>query len=1048
MLIKRPPMPTPDTSSRLWLDTLIAPAWITEAQGGVIYANRALLKYSGLSSESLEASFPELLFPEDREEALTIWKGSREEGRSGEHAVRLLDQDGRPRWFCVQFQPVAGTPGRWLAVAHDIHALKLVEEQSARVQAVTAELSQAHDQAGILAALPLCARVMDAPRASVTVLHAAERELHLVGAHGYPEESLGAFRVLDAAVSVPAADVMRTGAPLILSGEAFAASYPHLVGKQDMPSGTLALLPLIANGIPVGVLTLGFLEAREVEAADQRFMLLLAELLAQALERVRLFEEERATRIKTRSMLNAVPQLVWTSRPDEAPMHFNRPWAEYTGLGEMLDRDAWRDAWRQVIHPDDRATVQAARAEGIAKGQVYICEVRFRRHDGAYRWHEATVHPLEGGEWLGVAIDIHDRREAELAQAQSEAQLSAVLDALPVGVLIADETGRLVRDNAAHRELWGMAPQTTNWEGYGEWVGWWPDTGKRLEADEWAMTRALLEGKTVRGELVEYQPFGSVERRFFLNNAAPIHDAVGRLIGGVVAEQDVTAQVAAERALRENAERVQLALAAGAILGTWFWDLRSDRFTVDEGFAVNFGLDPAVGRERLSLEQVIATVHPEDRAGLIAEINEAIRCGGPYTHQYRVRRRDGRYYWIEASGRVDHAEDGTPLSFPGVLLDLEERRAMLSALRESETRFRELADHISQFAWTADASGSISWYNQRWYDYTGTTLEQMQGWGWQAAHHPDHVERVLMKFRRAVEAGEAWEDTFPLRGKDGTYRWFLSRALPIRDQGGQVMRWFGTNTDVTEQRETQAQLLELNMSLEARVADRTRELQAANEELGAFAYTVSHDLRAPVRHVSSFAGLLRRKIGDQPGLLRYVEQIEGAAARMETLTDALLGLARAGMTELNKTDVDLGALVAAVRDDLAAEVMERKVTWQVGDLPTVRADAGLLRQVFANLLGNALKYSRGREEAAVEVWVENTSVEVTVAVRDNGAGFDPGQASKLFGVFQRLHHQDEFEGTGVGLANVKRVVEKHGGRVWAEGRLGKGATFFFTLPHA
>ncbi|GHF54213.1 PAS domain S-box-containing protein [Deinococcus metalli] len=251
--------------------------------------------------------------------------------------------------------------------------------------------------------------------------------------------------------------------------------------------------------------------------------------------------------------------------------------------------------------------------------------------------------------------------------------------------------------------------------------------------------------------------------------------------------------------------------------------------------------------------------------------------------------------------------------------------------------------------------------------------------------------------------------------------------------------------------ETAVLMLELAFERSAaarQLAEQQAQLRAANEELGAFAYTVSHDLRAPVRHVGSFAGLLRRKIGDTPGLLKYVDQIESAASRMEVLTDALLGLARAGAAQLVKTDVDLNVLFAAARSDLTPELDGRTVTWRIGELPVVRADAGLLRQVLANLLGNAVKYSGGREEAVIDVWAEDAPGEVMIAVRDNGAGFEPQYASKLFGVFQRLHHQSEFEGTGVGLANVKRIVEKHGGRVWAEGRPGEGATFFFSLPQA
>lgn len=745
----------------------------------------------------------------------------------------------------------------------------------------------------------------------------------------------------------------------------------------------------------------------------------------------------------------------WATDANGRLLFANRALLHHSGVNQA----SLEEHFATVLHPEDRERVLSSWRDFRQESTPGEHQVRLLNQDGHFRWFSVQLQPAsleDRAVWIAVAHDIHalklgqeqasQAQEATSAFVQSETQLSAILEALPVGVVITDASGRVWRDNAVHREMWGQGPETLSWQTYGEWVAWWPNTEQRLRAGDWALSRALLRGERVQDELVEYQPFGSSERRFLLNNAAPIYDGQGQLVGGVIAEQDVTQRLAVEQTLHENAERVQLALAAGAILGTWFWDLTTDRFSVDEGFAVNFGLDPAGGRAGLSLEQVIATVHPDDRAGLIAAIGEVTARGGSYAHQYRVQRRDGQYYWIEANGRVDKAEDGTPLSFPGVLLDAEERRAILEALRASETQFRELADHISQLAWTADASGALTWYNRRWYDYTGTTFEEMQGWGWQKVHHPEHVERVTARFKQAVETGEPWEDTFPLRSKDGQYCWFLSYAQPIRDETGQILRWFGTNTDVTQQREAELQLQTLNTSLEARVAARTADLSAAIEELGAFAYTASHDLRAPVRHVSSFAGLLRKKIGDDPSLLRYLDQIEGAAERMEVLINALLGLARSGLAELNKTDVDLGVLVQAVYTDLTSEWAGRNVTWKIADLPLVRADADLLYQVFTNLLSNAVKYSRGREEAVVEVCAEETAGEVVIAVRDNGVGFDPSHATKLFGVFQRLHPQQEFEGTGVGLANVKRVIEKHGGRVWASAQPGDGATFFFSLP--
>ncbi|UBV44989.1 GAF domain-containing protein (plasmid) [Deinococcus taeanensis] len=227
-------------------------------------------------------------------------------------------------------------------------------------------------------------------------------------------------------------------------------------------------------------------------------------------------------------------------------------------------------------------------------------------------------------------------------------------------------------------------------------------------------------------------------------------------------------------------------------------------------------------------------------------------------------------------------------------------------------------------------------------------------------------------------------------------------------------------------------------------------LQAANEELEAFAYSVSHDLRAPVRHIAGFTDLLRKSLGEQvehhPRSGRYLNVIAESAAQMNALIDAMLNLSRVTRQELRLTHVDLNAAVAGVRAELSADLRSRNVTFQVAPLPTVYADAALIRQVLANLLGNAVKYTAGRSHAVIEVWAVTEPQQWTVYVRDNGVGFDPAYAHKLFGVFQRLHRADEFGGTGVGLANVRRILQRHGGNVGAESQPGRGATFRFTLP--
>ena len=231
-----------------------------------------------------------------------------------------------------------------------------------------------------------------------------------------------------------------------------------------------------------------------------------------------------------------------------------------------------------------------------------------------------------------------------------------------------------------------------------------------------------------------------------------------------------------------------------------------------------------------------------------------------------------------------------------------------------------------------------------------------------------------------------------------------------------------------------ASLQDLNNSLEQRVAERTAQLSEANSELEAFSYSVSHDLRTPLRHILGFADLLKRESGEgaTPKAARYLKVIGESAERMNRLIDDLLEFSRTSRAELRRGPVDLERLVQSVRADLAPDQGERSVEWRIGPLPAVIGDVGLLRQVFDNLLSNALKYTRTRQTALIEVTARQQGREVWLSVRDNGVGFDPEYIGRLFGVFQRLHRSDEFEGTGIGLANVRRIVARHGGRVWAE----------------
>lgn len=305
--------------------------------------------------------------------------------------------------------------------------------------------------------------------------------------------------------------------------------------------------------------------------------------------------------------------------------------------------------------------------------------------------------------------------------------------------------------------------------------------------------------------------------------------------------------------------------------------------------------------------------------------------------------------------------------------------------------------------------------------------------------HPEDREATAAETAKLASGVETISFENRYRCKDGSYKWLLWNATPSVDR----QLSFAVARDITERKRGEEQLRQLN----AELAERALALETANKELEAFTYSVSHDLRAPLRHISGFSRILTEEYGSSltPEAQRYLQRIQEGTRRMGLLVDDLLKLGRVGRQEVRLQVAGLNSVVNEVVAELKAECEGRQVEWKVGGLPFVDCDPALMKQVFQNLLANALKFTRPRSQAVIEVGQKEQEGAPAVFVRDNGVGFNMKYADKLFGVFQRLHRPEDFEGTGVGLATVQRIVQKHGGRIWAEADLDKGATFYFTL---
>ena len=779
-------------------------------------------------------------------------------------------------------------------------------------------------------------------------------------------------------------------------------------------------------------------EVTERRRAENRLRELNATLEQRVTERTDALRESEE---RFRMLADTMSQLAWTCDTLGNVTWYNKRWLEYTGLA-FEEMKGWD--WTKVHHPDHVDRVVARVKRSGEKGEPWEDTFPLRGLDGTYRWFLSRALPIRDAEghivrWFGTNTDITELREAQASLRENEERYRTLFEAAPMALFVCDRNAVIQQYNRRAVEIWGREPTCGVERHCGSVKLWLPDHTLLPHAHSPMMDVLRTGIPAANIEVSIERPDGSLVP--VLVNFSALKNAQGEIIGAITSFIDLTEQRKAQEALRRS-ERELSDLFEHASIGIhWVGPdgiiMRMNQAELD---LLGYSREEYVGHH-------IAEFHVDQP--IIQDILGRL-AGGETLHEYpaRIRCKDGSILDVLINSNVLFEEDKF-IHTRCFTRDVTRHKRAEEALRESEDRFRTLADNVSQFAWTADPTGWIFWYNQRWYEYTGTTFEEMQGWGWEKVHHPDHLDRVVTKWRQAHITGEPWEDTFPLRGLDGTYRWFLSRALPVRDAEGRIIRWFGTNTDITELREAQASLL----ASEERLRRQSSVLAEANKELEGFSYSVSHDLRAPLRTIDAFSRIVEEDHGSHLNAeaSRCLTIVRKAAGYAGELIDDLLEFSRLGRQGMNISVVPMATLAQETVDDLRTLQEGRQIHLTVGHVPPCHGDKRFLKLVWANLLTNAFKYTKNRNECRIEVgWMpDDASAEsVTYYVKDNGVGFDMKYVHKLFGVFQRLHRKEDFEGTGVGLAIVQRIVLRHGGRVWAEGKVDGGATFFFSLRKA
>lgn len=376
--------------------------------------------------------------------------------------------------------------------------------------------------------------------------------------------------------------------------------------------------------------------------------------------------------------------------------------------------------------------------------------------------------------------------------------------------------------------------------------------------------------------------------------------------------------------------------------------------------------------------------------------------------------------------------------------DITEKRKAEEAIRQSEKQFKDITEAIPQLVWVCNNEGEVVYFNDKWYEFTGTGPNESLGHGWSRLVHPDDVPGTLKNWNEAQKNAAVVSVEYRLKTADGAYRWVFSRGIPITNNEGRIEKWFGTCTDVHEQKT-------LAENLERLVAERTRELQRSNEDLQQFAHVASHDLKEPVRKIRTFGSRLSHEFGNAlPEKAKgYVARMESAAARIYSMIDGVLQYSALNALEGAAQKVDLNGVLKSIETDLELPIAQKGVVIQYGLLPTVTGIPVLLYQLFYNLINNSIKFSRPEIKPQINIASSTDNAEkgyVEIVVRDNGIGFHPSKAGEIFKVFSRLHSREEFEGTGLGLSLCKKIVERHGGTMRAESTEGEGSVFVLTLP--
>lgn len=714
-----------------------------------------------------------------------------------------------------------------------------------------------------------------------------------------------------------------------------------------------------------------------------------------------------------------------------------------------------------IMHPDDRERITAENNNLLYNPNgptESVGEYRVIKKDGRIRWYRTACRVLINEQGLryrmvGMVNDITEARSRQEELETLRNRLELALASTRTAWWDFDIATMTMTSSPLLNEFFGLKPD----EAFTVEVF---ENALHPDDREWVMRKNLdlLSGvETDQNYHAQYRikvP-GTDEYRWILATGKLFTNEEGKPARFIGMDQDITAEKILQAQKDRMQQQLELVSKASQVL-LWIADENGESTFVNDMWEVWTGL-PVEGNMSSAWQ---GRIHPDDFQAVMQRIGLAFEQQQPYSIEYRIKNKRDQWMWVRTDAMPIQHVDGRFAGMAGSTTDITAIKLSELQALQNEEQFRELANLIPQLVWTTGPDGLGDWQNTRWKDFFG---DYHRGNKWIELLHPDDVQHTMDTWFEAVKTGEPYQIEYRFYDRvSDTYRWFLGKAVPVKDEQGNIIRWVGTCTDIESQKE-------LKDNLDAAWQMRTRELlrlneqlKRSNDDLQQFAHITSHDMKEPLRKISIFTSQLENRFGKhlQPEANDLIEKIKTSSMRVSQMVESILNYSLVNHEDLTEEVVSLEQVMAEVKEDLAMVIEQKQAAISCEALPTVQGNSMLLYQLFSNLVNNALKFSKQDVPARICIQSKPMDAEHFAAFQqlqpglryteiqfsDNGIGFESTYAEHIFKAFTRLHSKQQFEGTGLGLALCQKIVQRHGGHIYATGKPGEGATFHIFLP--